>query len=237
MSEQKTAHDYGESPVAPPRQVLTYVAGAAALLFAVIGVILAVLYVGASRQAEEARLEASRTAEEAFRNAEAAAHHDQETREQLAQAVSARELAESQAVAGEQARLKAKEQADETRQKIAQAEKNARAADGLRAEALEKERKARAESQVADEQRKQEAERRRDSLEQIIKLDVLHATTLLDEHDLPQALLWYTEALRAANKDRFPEDAPPDAPGDRPGAASAAGAELVPGGGSDGGPA
>jgi WD40 repeat protein/tetratricopeptide (TPR) repeat protein len=203
MSRYSTSYDSGEQRAPSPRQALAYVVGAAALLFAIGSGILAVMFLGARRDSDEAvaaRVLAEGKQSEADRS-------EQESRRLLAQEAGARQLAETRADAAEQARQKAQRERDEDRRKAGDAEKNARAADSQRLEAKEAERKAHTETQVADEQRKQEVERRRDTARQMVKLQVVQGSRLLDDGDLPQALLWCTEALRTANRDRLPEDA------------------------------
>ncbi len=203
MSRYSTSYDSGEQRVPAPRQALAYVAGAAAVLFAIGCAILAVLFLAARRDSEEsaaARAVAESKQSEADRS-------EQESRRLMALEASARQLAETRADAAEQARQKAQHERDEAHHRASDAEKTARAAESKRLEAKDAEQKARTETQVADEQRKQEMERRREAARQIIKLQVAQGGRLLDDGDLPQALLWYAEALRTASRERLPEDA------------------------------
>src|SRR5579885_1229791 len=133
MSRYSTSTPYdpegGPAPV--PRQALTYVAGATALLFAAGCAILAVLFVGANRTADEA-VAARAAADERLHQAE---EREQQSLRQVGVAVGGRELAETKADAAEQARQRAQEERDEARQKAVAAEKAARAAEDQRADA------------------------------------------------------------------------------------------------------
>jgi len=205
MSEFSTSTSYDPDgrPAPAPRQALTYIAGATALLFAAGCAILGVLFVGANRTAEDAV--AARGI--AYENMQQAQEREQKSLDTIKVANRAKDQAETKAEAADQARKKAQDERDESRQKADAAVKTARAAESQRADAEEKERRARNDVGVADGLRKQEAERRREAVQQIAKLDVAHGTQLLDDGDLPQALLWYAEALRVANREQLPEDA------------------------------
>jgi WD40 repeat protein/Tfp pilus assembly protein PilF len=205
MSESLTTTSYDPEgqPSPAPRQALTYIAAVTALVFGVGCALLGVFFIGANRTAEEA-VETRDKANESRRLAE---ENEQKSRQLIGVVTSAKDLAETKADAAEQARRKAQDERDEARQKADAAVKTARAADSDRAEAQEKVRQARNEADVADGLRKQETERRREAIQQIAKLDVAHGTHLLDDGDLPQALLWYAEALRVANQEKLPEDA------------------------------
>jgi WD40 repeat protein/Tfp pilus assembly protein PilF len=203
MSDYSKSYDTGEGPVPMPRQALAYVAGAAALLFAVGCVILVVLFVGANRTAEEA-VAARTLAEEKQREAERNALDAQ----QLAQAAKeARQQAEAQVGEAEQARKKAQQERDEAGLKAKAAAGRVRTAEDERANAVEKMKEARNISEVADAESKEREAKRRAAEQQIVKLQVAHGSRLLDDGDLPQALLWFAEALRRADKEKLPKEA------------------------------
>src|SRR6516165_9222728 len=112
MSDYSTRYDSDERPVPMPRMALAYVAGAAALLFAIGCVILAVFLVSANRSAGEAAA-ARAVAEEKQQEAD---RSEQESRRLLGLEAGARQLANTRADTAEQSRQKAQQERDEARQ-------------------------------------------------------------------------------------------------------------------------
>ncbi len=201
--EPVTSDDTSGRSAPAPRQALAYVAGGFALLFAAGCAILLFLNNGARHSADEAA--AARDASEAkTREAEEREHA---AMRKLLLEVNHRETAEAKVGEADKARQKADRERDAERVKTEDALKRERAAVTERNEAQEREKRARTDAEVADGQRKEEAAQRREAVRQIVAMQVAHGTELLDDGDLPQALLWYVEALRGAHKERLPEEA------------------------------
>jgi WD40 repeat protein/tetratricopeptide (TPR) repeat protein len=206
MSESSTTYN-PEGQLAPaPRQVLAIVAGAVALLFAIACVILIVLFVGAKDQEEKALAE-RKEAEEAKNLAESGQAAAQRKAAQAED--KAREQKEAKEDA-DRARQNAQQQRDEAHARAVAAGKRADRAVEERDDAKRKEADARRDADTADSQRKGADEQRLREVRQIatklVQVQVAHGTKLLDEGDLPLALLWYVEALRAAEKEHLPKE-------------------------------
>jgi WD40 repeat protein len=120
-------------------------------------------------------------------------------------AAGARANADKQKEKAEQAAQLAESRRKTDQQKAERAEEGRRRAEREREKSDAAREEARTQVQVTEGLRREAVEQRRQALLQMVRLYVAHGTRLQDS-DLSQALLWFAEALRLADRERLPPD-------------------------------
>ena len=230
MSEDRTSYDPDYRPAPAPRSGLLYLAAASALLFALGSAVLAILLIsaGSSRDSAVAEVERARHDLDERDSKERALHHEMAQTNQGAEDQVRKAKADVAKAEEETAQVRknlealqkkvdagakplpptdpseAEKLLQQARQQLADTEKKLQE---VRVQLAAAEKRAKEASDKAEAARKEAASARREAMKRVVALQVAHATQLLDAGDLPRALLFYTEALRLANKEGLPEQA------------------------------
>jgi WD40 repeat protein len=226
--ESTTSYDASDRPAPVPRTGLLYLAAATALLLALGCAILGLMLVSARRTADSASAESEKAQKQVEKNddtirllksekanlsreadeqAKAAEGNLQKAQDDLA--LARRKLEEAlkkdagpKPATGPATPTEAEKLLEEARKQLGEAEKNFQKE---REKAVAAEKKAAEAKAQADAARQAALVSRRDAMKQVVGLHLAQATQLNDAGDLPRALLWYTAALRLADKEGLPE--------------------------------
>ncbi len=202
MSAPMTPAD-GSPARATPSRLVYALGGGCAVLAAVLGLVL--WQNGRTLADAAAREEAER------RRAEELVHdltaREKDARQKAAAAAEARERAEGKAREQERTREDADARRDEARQQAQHADRLRKEAELERQKAQTARDDAQTQTLVTERLRQQALDERKQALQQMVRLHAANGTRAQDASDLPQALLWFAEALRLAEKEKLPQEA------------------------------